>query len=97
MIQKSFIVQLRKGLHARPSGAIVSFISKLQLDDAIIEYNGNGHADCRSIISLMSLAVAYGETILVIVSGRDEQKAIEFFESFFSCDESEFYEKFSIQ
>ena len=95
MIQKSFIVQLSKGLHARPSATIVSHLKKMQLDSAIIECGRR--ADCRSILSLLSLAVACREEVIVFVSGRDEQKAIEFFERFFSCDESEFYEKFSTQ
>ena len=95
MIQKSFTVQLSKGLHARPSATIVSHLKKMQLDSVVIECGRR--ADCKNVLSLLSLAIACREKVTVFVSGRDEQEAIAFFEKFFSCDESEFYEKFSIQ
>lgn len=97
MIQKSFKVQFKYGMHARPCGIILKNIHKFDLKKAVYEYetqSGIVCADMKSVLSMLTASVHCGETISIILEGKDEQKALQFFEEFFSCGEEEFFDKF---
>lgn len=75
MIQKELEVTNPKGIHARPSALIVQaaqeFSSRIRM-----EFQGET-ADARDIMAVLSLGVAYGDTVRVSVEGDDEVAAMD--------------------
>jgi len=82
MIEKEITVNLEQGLHARPATEFVktanSFMSSVRL-----EKNGKA-VDAKSILGVMSMAIAKGQIVRLIVDGQDEQRAIDKLESILS-------------
>lgn len=80
MISYEYIVSDKQGLHA---------INSLRLSKAASEYESRitlksrkGTADCKNVLSLISLGARYGECLEFIVEGQDENSAIEFLKEF---------------
>ena len=75
MIQKQITINLKQGLHARPATRFVkqaaSFSSQIQI------IKKDQKADAKSILGIMSMAVAKGETITLSAEGEDEQEALK--------------------
>lgn len=80
MVEKSVKVTLESGLQARPAANFVQEANRytahlfLEKDEKRI--------NAKSIMGLMSLAVASGETIKIIADGSDEESAIDHLVSF---------------
>lgn len=74
MVQKNIVVQLSQGLHARPAATFVkiatSFASEIKLVKKEKTVNG------KSIMGIMSSAIAKGEEITLIADGPDETEAV---------------------
>ncbi|GMA59137.1 catabolite repression HPr-like protein/phosphocarrier protein [Alicyclobacillus sacchari] len=74
MKEQSVIVQLESGLHARPASEFVSaaqrFSSKISLQV------GDKTVDGKSILGILSLAVAKGTQVVVQADGQDEEEAV---------------------
>ena len=73
MKQKTVEVKLKQGLEARPAAMLVQVASK--------------HArkvNAKSIMGMMSLALAPGEKVTVIADGTDEDDAIFGMENYLS-------------
>jgi phosphocarrier protein HPr len=65
----------QRGLHARASAKFVSMASEL---DAAIEVEKDGHRVCgTSIMGLMMLGAAMGDTITIHSDGMHAQSALE--------------------
>ena len=65
----------QRGLHARASAKFVNLASQL---DAEVEVEKDGHKVCgTSIMGLMMLGAAMGDTIVIHVSGTDADGALE--------------------
>lgn len=80
MISYEYIVSDKQGLHV---------INSLRLSKAASEYESRitlksrkGTADCKNVLSLISLGARYGECLELIVEGQDENSAIEFLKEF---------------
>ena len=77
-------IQAKTGLHARPSSQIVNVASKCQ-SDVFLEFEGN-HFNCKSIISLMSSKISFGDEVVISATGDDstesEQKIQDIIKSF---------------
>lgn len=80
MISYEYIVSDKQGLHA---------INALRLSKAASEYESRitlksrkGTADCKNVLSLISLGARHGECLELIVEGQDENKAIDFLKEF---------------
>ncbi len=62
-----------QGLHARPAGLLVrearKYVSRVLLE------SGGKRADARDLMELMDLDVRCGGTVVVTVSGEDEEAA----------------------
>lgn len=80
MLEKSITVTLETGLQARLAANFVQKANKY-VADLFIEKDGR-RINAKSIMGLMSLAIMYGETILLIADGEDEAEAIESLVSF---------------
>ena len=64
-----------RGLHARASAKFVNMASEL---DATIDVEKDGHKVCgTSIMGLMMLGAAMGDTIIVHVSGPYAEQALD--------------------
>jgi phosphocarrier protein len=65
----------QRGLHARASAKFVNLASQL---DVTIEVEKDGHKVCgTSIMGLMMLGAAMGDTITIHVDGEDAGAALE--------------------
>jgi phosphocarrier protein HPr len=64
----------QRGLHARASARFVNLASEI---DAVIEVEKDGHRVCgTSIMGLMMLGAANGDTILIHVEGEQAEQAL---------------------
>ena len=76
MITKDAITIVnRKGLHARASSALAKLASQFQSE--ITVKNDRATASAVSILDLMMLGAAKGETISLSATGEDEKAALE--------------------
>lgn len=75
MIETSFIVPNKSGLHARTAAKLVSttmaFASSVEIG------NDEKLVDAKSILSIMLLAAAQGSELRVLIDGPDEQEALK--------------------
>lgn len=73
----SYVIKDELGLHARPAGILVkraaSFASVIKMKN---EDNGK-EADCKRVISVMSLGVKKGNKITLTFEGEDEAAAAD--------------------
>jgi phosphocarrier protein HPr len=74
MIEKQYTILGTAGLHARPTSALVSAVSSFK-SDITLDYVGK-KVNLKSILGVMSLGVASGNTITIVADGEDEADAI---------------------
>lgn len=68
-------VVLRYDFHARPATHFVNQVSRFKSDITIIF--GEREVNAKSILSIMTLELAQGDTIWICVDGTDEKEAME--------------------
>jgi phosphocarrier protein len=74
-VQRDVLIANQRGLHARASAKFVSMASQL---DASIEVEKDGSRVCgTSIMGLMMLGAAKGDTITIHVTGDYAEQALE--------------------
>lgn len=74
----------KDGLHARPAGILAKLTSQYQ---SKVEFSANGVSkNAKSIMSLMSLGLKGGESILVKAEGSDAVEAILAIKQLFETD-----------
>jgi len=74
-VQREVRINNQRGLHARASAKFVTMASGL---DAIIEVEKDGNRVCgTSIMGLMMLGAAMGDSIIIHVSGEGAEAALE--------------------
>ena len=74
-VQRDVRIANQRGLHARASAKFVSMASQL---DATIEVEKDGSRVCgTSIMGLMMLGAAMGDTVTIHVSGEHAEQAME--------------------
>ena len=71
MKQKDVVVKLEQGLEARPAAMLVQVASKHN-SSVYLESEGR-KVNAKSIMGMMSLALAPGESVTVIADGSDEK------------------------
>lgn len=79
MTEKTFEIINESGLHARPVTALVQAASRFA-STIELEYN-NKKVNLKSIMGVMSLAVAKGGIVRITAEGEDETEAIAAIES----------------
>ncbi len=75
MINKEFIIKNEIGLHARPAALFVQTTNKF-LSDIMIK-KADKTINAKSIMGVMAIGIAKGETIEIIIDGADEENAIQ--------------------
>jgi phosphocarrier protein len=74
-LRREVLIENRRGLHARASAKFVSIASDLP---ATIEVEKDGHRVCgTSIMGLMMLGAAMGDSITIHVEGEGADEAME--------------------
>lgn len=72
---RTFTVNNKLGIHARPAAQFVKIASRFQCD-ITVEKDGE-EIDGKSIMGLMMLAAGHGSTLDVTATGADEEEALE--------------------
>ncbi|MGL4714074.1 MAG: HPr family phosphocarrier protein, partial [Shewanella sp.] len=62
------------GIHARPAAAIVTAIKPFECDVMIDK--GGKQANARSVVGLMGLDIAFGDQVVILAKGKDQQAAM---------------------
>ena len=75
-----YVIKDEIGIHARPAG-MLSKVAK-EFESEIIISKGDKSAVASKLMALMGLGVKCGDTILVSISGADEDTAAEKIKSF---------------
>ncbi|MFD0944473.1 HPr family phosphocarrier protein [Savagea faecisuis] len=68
-------VQMKTGLQARQAALFVQVANRFA-SDIFLEKDGR-RVNAKSIMGVMSLAIARGTTIKLLAEGADEEKALE--------------------
>ena len=74
MMEREVVVKGDAGVHARPAMMIVKEAMKYSCDVKLIK--DDVEADCKSIMSVLGLAIIGGTLLIVRASGDDEAKAV---------------------
>jgi phosphocarrier protein len=75
MIKKKVTIINKLGLHARAAVKFVNLANRFTAS-VRIEKHGN-EIDGKSILGILTLAAVQGSEIALIISGKDEQAALE--------------------
>ncbi|EGK10870.1 HPr family phosphocarrier protein [Kroppenstedtia eburnea] len=75
MTEKNVTVNLKTGLHARPAALFVQEANKYSSE--VFVSKNNKKVNAKSIMGIMSLAVAHGSEITISAEGSDAEQAIE--------------------
>ncbi len=80
MVKATIKLKSDSGLHARPASLLVREAGKFKSELTLIK--DDKKVDLKSILGVMSLAVAKGETVVIEAEGVDEQEAVDHLVSF---------------
>ncbi|HVH48900.1 MAG TPA: HPr family phosphocarrier protein [Sphingomicrobium sp.] len=74
-VSREVRIDNRRGLHARASAKFVNMVSGM---DAAVEVEKDGHKVCgTSIMGLMMLGAAMGDSIVIHVQGDSAEQALD--------------------
>jgi phosphocarrier protein HPr len=74
MIEKEVLIRNKLGLHARAAVKFVNMANRYGASVKIIK--DNTEIDGKSILGILTLAATQGSTVLLRVSGKEEEEAI---------------------
>ncbi len=75
MLRKTATIINKFGLHARPSAALVSAVSKFA-SEVLISKDGHP-VNGKSIMGIMTLAAEKGSVLTIEIDGPDENEAMD--------------------
>lgn len=75
MVKQEVVVKRKTGLQARPAAQFVQEANRFSSE--IILERENKQVNAKSIMGIMSLAIAPGAKVTLIVDGHDEKEALE--------------------
>ncbi len=82
MVKKTVKVQLDGGLEARPVAVLVQVASQFE-SSVYVEADGR-KVNAKSIMGMMTLGLAAGDSVTVEIDGKDENTAFESIEKYLS-------------
>jgi catabolite repression HPr-like protein len=82
MITKNMTIEIQSGLEARPVALFVQVASRF--DSLIYVEHKSKRVNAKSIMGMMTLGLAAGESISVSADGADEEEAIKSIEEYLS-------------
>lgn len=74
MVERNVSVNIKPGLQARQAALFVQEANRFNAD--IFLKKDNRQVNAKSIMGVMSLAIAKGTDVLLIADGNDEEQAI---------------------
>ncbi len=80
MLSKKMKIKIPTGLEARPVALLVQVAS--QFESSVYVACGDKKVNAKSIMGMMSLGLAAGEEVDVIIDGSDENTAMEHIEKY---------------
>jgi len=75
MLEKRIMIKNKLGLHARAAVKFVNLANRFTSTVKIVK-DGN-EIDGKSILGILTLAATQGSQIALVVSGKDEEAALE--------------------
>ena len=72
MAERKVVVANETGLHARPAASLVQFVKNYPGEVKIIKEGKEANA--KSIFNVMSLGIAKGAEIELVIDGEDDEK-----------------------
>lgn len=86
MTEKTFVVKNRLGLHARPASLFVQTASRHRCKVTVMKDQSGEEVvvNGKSVMGLMMLAAACGESVKVVLDGPDEKEALKRLEDLFN-------------
>lgn len=72
MAERNVVITNETGLHARPAASLVQFVKNYPGEVKLIK--DGKEANAKSIFNVMSLGIAKGAEITLVVEGEDEDK-----------------------
>ncbi|MFA8437342.1 HPr family phosphocarrier protein [Pueribacillus sp. YX66] len=82
MVESSVVIKLKSGLQARPAALFVQEANKFH-SEIFLTKDGK-KVNAKSIMGIMSLALASGTEVILEADGNDEQEALEALTAFIS-------------
>lgn len=76
MVERTFTLTNATGLHARPASVFVQTVQKFPGTDVLVR-KGEREVNARSLLSVLSLGVGKGESIVIRCDGPQENEALE--------------------
>ena len=76
-LRREMVIVNQRGLHARASAKFVGAVAELSSEISVKITKGGNEAAGGSILGLMMLGAAKGDTIELIVSGPDAEPVFE--------------------
>jgi len=83
-IEKKIIIKSKQGLHARPAALFVQIANKFESDISVKK--GKQLVNGKSIMGILMLAAEQGSVVILKVSGRDANEAMNELEKILSGD-----------
>ena len=74
MVNKTFLIHNKSGLHVRPAGVLVKVIQQFECD-VVMRFNGREY-NAKSILGIMSAGIKSNENVEFECSGSDEAMCI---------------------
>ncbi|MBN1481189.1 HPr family phosphocarrier protein [candidate division KSB1 bacterium] len=75
MVSKTFTIQNKYGIHARPARLIVE--TAVQFKSEIHLAKNNEEIDAKSIMGILMLEASKGSELLIKCDGEDEKEALQ--------------------
>ncbi|MBI4056943.1 MAG: HPr family phosphocarrier protein [Elusimicrobia bacterium] len=82
MREKTFTINNKLGLHARPAALLAQTACRHKASVKI--FKGDVEVNGKSVMGLMMLAAGQGTRVRVVIDGEDEQQSMEAIEKLFS-------------
>lgn len=76
MVEGTFTVKARLGLHARAAAKLVRVANRFHSSLRLERGDGGATADAKSILSVLMLAASCGTELRVVAEGVDEEQAL---------------------
>lgn len=75
MVQREIVIKMKEGLHAKPVADFVNRAQKFRSEVKIVKDGTSVNG--KSILNMLTLGATYNTKLLLVVKGKDEDKALD--------------------
>ena len=84
VFEREVVIGNKMGLHSRPAAMIARMVADFKGEVSLVKCDSSGEsADCRSVLSMLILAVGKGTRLILRVSGEGADELAEKLSAFF--------------